>query len=44
MSSKGVVTIPGGALAASATIDVRFLIGVEAGGRFRFLVNIEALP
>ena len=30
-------------VAAGATVDVRFLLGVQAGGRFRFLVNVEAL-
>jgi hypothetical protein len=44
LNSTGVVTLPGGALANGATIDVRFVLGVQAPGRFRFFVNVEALP
>ncbi|MFL6209445.1 MAG: Calx-beta domain-containing protein [Pyrinomonadaceae bacterium] len=44
LNSTGVVTLPGGALASGATIDVRFVLGVQAPGRFRFFVNVEALP
>jgi hypothetical protein len=25
-------------------VDLRFLLGVQTGGTFRFLVNVEALP
>lgn len=35
---------PGGSLASGSTIDVQFLLGVQAEGNFRFLVNVEALP
>lgn len=35
---------PGGALAPGATLDVQFLLGVQAEGNFRFFVNVEALP
>ncbi|HEV2800221.1 MAG TPA: hypothetical protein VGW12_06980 [Pyrinomonadaceae bacterium] len=31
-------------LADGASINVQFLLGVEANGRFRFFVNVEALP
>jgi hypothetical protein len=31
-------------LAAGASINVQFLLGVQVSGNFRFLVNIEALP
>lgn len=31
-------------LAPGATIDLRFLIGLQQTGTFRFLVNVEALP
>ena len=30
------------AIAAGQTIDVHFLLGVEAGGNYRFLINVEA--
>jgi hypothetical protein len=43
LNSSAIVNLPG-ALAPGATVDVRFVLGVQAGGRFRFLVNIEALP
>jgi hypothetical protein len=43
LNSTGSLTIPGGAIAAGATLDVRFLLGVQAGGRFRFFVNVEAI-
>lgn len=42
LNSSGVVAI--GVLSPGATIDVRFLLGVQSGGRFRFFVNVEALP
>jgi hypothetical protein len=38
------VQLPGGALAPNASVNVQFVLGVQAGGRFRFLVNVEALP
>jgi hypothetical protein len=31
-------------LAADASVNVQFLLGVERNGRFRFFVNVEALP
>ena len=31
-------------IAPGATVDVRFVLGVQAGGRFRFFINVEALP
>jgi hypothetical protein len=31
-------------LAPNAFVDVQFLLGVQQNGRFRFLVNVEALP
>jgi hypothetical protein len=37
-------SLPGGALAAGSSIDVQFLLGVAAGGQYRFAVNIEVLP
>ncbi len=33
----------GGQLAPGATIDIRLLLGVQTGGNFRFLVNVEAV-
>jgi hypothetical protein len=35
--------LPSVGLAPGSTIDVQFLLGVEQGGAFRFLVNVEAL-
>lgn len=35
---------PGGSLASGLTLDVQFLLGVQAEGNFRFFVNVEALP
>jgi glucose/arabinose dehydrogenase len=43
LHASAATTLPG-LLQPSATIDVRFLLGVQAGGSFRFLVNVEALP
>ncbi|MGH9941368.1 MAG: hypothetical protein ACRD9R_03295 [Pyrinomonadaceae bacterium] len=40
--SAGVITL-GSPLANGASINVQFLLGVEQTGRFRFLVNVEAL-
>ncbi|HEX8178318.1 MAG TPA: PQQ-dependent sugar dehydrogenase [Pyrinomonadaceae bacterium] len=36
------VNVPGG-VANGATVDVRFVLGVQTNGRFRFLVNVEAV-
>ena len=44
LNSTLVVQLPGGALAPGASVNVQFVLGVQAGGRFRFLVNVEALP
>jgi hypothetical protein len=44
LNSSVVVTLPGGALAPGSSINVRYLLGVAAGGSFRFLINVEALP
>jgi hypothetical protein len=43
LNSALVVTIPGGVLAPNAPIDVQLVSGVEQGGSFRFLVNVEAV-
>jgi hypothetical protein len=32
-----------GAIGPGVTVDVRFVLGVQTGGRFRFLVNVEAV-
>jgi hypothetical protein len=44
LNSSLIVTIPGGAIAAGASIDVQLLLGVQQSGSFRFFVNVEALP
>jgi hypothetical protein len=44
LNSTLTVALPGSALAPNASINVQFVLGVQAGGRFRFLVNVEALP
>ena len=41
--SAGTVTL-GTPLANGASIDVRFLLGIQQTGSFKFYVNIEALP
>ncbi|HYY42201.1 MAG TPA: proprotein convertase P-domain-containing protein, partial [Pyrinomonadaceae bacterium] len=43
LNTSAVLNLPG-IIANGATVDVRFLLGVQTNGRFRFLVNIEALP
>ncbi|MFL6209581.1 MAG: BACON domain-containing protein [Pyrinomonadaceae bacterium] len=43
LNSALVVQLPGGALANGASLNVQFVLGVEQGGSFRFLVNVEAL-
>ncbi|MFL6209579.1 MAG: carboxypeptidase regulatory-like domain-containing protein [Pyrinomonadaceae bacterium] len=43
LNSTLTVQLPGGALAAGATVNVQFTLGVQASGNFRFLVNVEAL-
>jgi alpha-amylase len=42
LNSSLVVALPGGTLAPNASVNLQFVLGVEAGGRFRFLVNVEA--
>jgi subtilisin family serine protease len=44
LNSTLTVALPGGALAPGATVNVQFVLGVQQGGTFRFLVNVEALP
>ena len=44
LNSSLTVIPPNGSLASGGTIDVQFLLGVQAEGNFRFLVNVEALP
>ncbi len=44
LNSTLTVALPGGALAPGATVNVQFVLGVQQGGGFRFLVNVEALP
>lgn len=41
--SAGTITLAA-PLANGASINVQFLLGVQQAGRFRFLINIEALP
>ncbi|MGB8507462.1 MAG: lamin tail domain-containing protein [Pyrinomonadaceae bacterium] len=41
--SAGTITL-GTPLANGASVDVRFLLGIQQTGSFKFLINIEALP
>ncbi|HEY0727688.1 MAG TPA: lamin tail domain-containing protein, partial [Pyrinomonadaceae bacterium] len=41
--SAGTITL-GTPLAAGASINVRFLLGIQQTGSFRFFLNVEALP
>jgi hypothetical protein len=41
--SAGTVTL-GTPLANGASVDVRFLLGIQQTGSFKFFVNVEALP
>ena len=41
--SAGTITL-GTPLANGASVDIRFLLGIQQTGRFKFYVNIEALP
>jgi hypothetical protein len=43
VNSSATVTLPGGMLAPGASINVRFLLGVQQEGNFRFFVNVEGL-
>lgn len=38
------VALPGGSLAAGASVNVQFLLGLMATGNFSFFINVEALP
>lgn len=40
--SSGTVTL-GTPLAAGGTIDLRFLLGIQQTGSFKFYINVEAL-
>src|SRR5205085_8863536 len=42
LNSSGAVTLPA-PIGAGQGIDVRFLLGVEQGGRFNFFVNVEGV-
>lgn len=44
LNTTGTVLLPGGGLAPGATIDVQLLLNVAQGGKFRFFVNVEAIP
>jgi len=41
--SSGTVTL-GTPLANGASINVRFLVGIQQTGNFKYFINIEALP
>jgi hypothetical protein len=41
--SAGIITL-GAPLAPGASIDIQWLLGLQQTGRFRFFVNVEALP
>lgn len=41
--SAGTVTL-GAPIAPGGTVNVQFLLGLEQTGRFRFFINVEALP
>ncbi len=43
LNSTFKVNLQGGALVNGASVDVQFVLGVQAGGSFRFLINVEAL-
>ncbi|HKR58883.1 MAG TPA: PQQ-dependent sugar dehydrogenase [Pyrinomonadaceae bacterium] len=43
LHASALTTLPG-LLQPGATVDIRFLLGAQAVGTFRFLVNVEALP
>ena len=44
LNSTVSVAVPAGGLLSGASVNVRFLLGVQEQGTFRFFVNIEALP
>jgi hypothetical protein len=41
--AAGTVT-SGAPIAPGASINLRFLLGVQQGGTFRFFITVEALP
>jgi len=41
--SAGTITLAT-PLANGASVDVRFLLGIQQTGSFKFYVNVEALP
>jgi len=41
--SSGTVTLAT-PLANGATLDLRFLLGIQQTGTFKFFINVEALP
>ena len=41
--AAGTVTT-GSPIAPGASINLRFLLGVQQGGTFRFFITVEALP
>jgi subtilisin-like proprotein convertase family protein len=43
LNASAVVAIPGGTLGVGNSVNVRFLLGVASGGRFRFFINVEGL-
>ena len=43
LNSTGVIALPGGALSNGASVNVQFVLGIQQGGAFRFVVNVEAL-
>jgi hypothetical protein len=44
LNSTFTINLTGGALTPGATVNVQFTLGVQQGGSFRFLINVEALP
>ena len=44
LNSSMSVQLPNGGLGNGQTIDVQFLVNVVQNGRYRFFVNVEALP
>lgn len=44
LNSSVTVALPGGGLVNGASVNVRFLLGVQQEGSFRFIVNLDALP
>lgn len=44
LNSSFIVQLPPDGLMPGASVDVRFRLGVERNGLFRFFINVEALP